>query len=536
MRYLPYARVSERGSDWHAKGIASTCVQQVAEIAAWVRAHDPQGEVLPAVTDEFASAREGSLEARPGMAGVLSSLHAGGWDVLITVDWDRVVRSVADGLELLRRLAAAGRGVVALRQQWDYSTAVGRLMLTQHIAISEYMRAAGAERTRARMIYIAAQGGWPAGRVPLGYRRRAPHDNALEIDPRAAETVRAAYRAYASGEPAASIGRRLGIPEKSLLNGILRNQIYLGRIPYAGEVHPGRHAPIISPDLWDAVQGRLPNAVTSPRPNAQKHPFVLSGLVRCACGSAMTAAGSWGKQGTQYHYYRCANPAHRPAPHVRADELETAVCTELQSLPADTAVIQDVVEELRRRSEHARRTATPELDQVRDAIRTARRDLDAIESALLQGLITPENAPHWNSRMAAIQDEMQRLDTRRTELETILSDGLGIYVTAEAMASHLARLTGDLTSCSPEERTARIRKLVTGIEMQEDGSYSVRTVFSRCSTNGAVWHPQGESVEIWLRVWLTGRSRRRGPGRRPDRRRCLPRSRTGGSTAGRSPG
>lgn len=491
--YLPYARVSERGSDWHAKGIESTITQQIAEVTAWVRAHDPKGIVLPPVSDEFASAREGSLEARPGMSQILATLHSNQWDVLITVDWDRVVRSVSDGLELLRRVAAAGRGVVAIRQQWDYSNAIGRLMLVQHIAISEYMRASGAEKTKAKMVYIASQGGWPAGNVPLGYRRRAPHDNVLEVDPRGAELVRAAFQGYAAGDSAAEVGRRLGLKEKSLLNGVLRNPIYIGRIHYAGTTYEGRHQPIIAQDLWERVQERLPNTKSAPRPNSQAFPYLLSGLVRCHCGRAMRAYGAWGKR-SHYPYYRCNNPAHRPAPTVRAEHLDEMVLRVLSTLRDDDRAVRAAVAEAQGRREHARLAATPELCQVRDAIRATDRDLAAIERAFLDGLVTAENAAHWNARMAAVNGELQRLRTRETELAGILEAGLDPYLTAEALASHVRHMAMALEREDPAQRAPLVRKLVLGVERQEDASYIVRTVFrTGCSANGTVWHPQGES-------------------------------------------
>ncbi len=105
-----------------------------------------------------------------------------------------------------------------------------------------------------------------------------------------------------------------------------RAPVYTGKIAFAGQVFDGKHEAIIDADLWDAVQDRIPHARTAPRPNACAYDYLLTGLVRCACGRAMTPTTISKANGQAYPYYRCTDSAVCPnRDYVKADELEAAV-------------------------------------------------------------------------------------------------------------------------------------------------------------------------------------------------------------------
>lgn len=69
---------------------------------------------------------------------------------------------------------------------------------------------------------------------------------------------------------------------------ILQNPFYYGHFRYNGELHEGRHTPIVSKALWDNVQ-----AVIERRGHAKpqtKQPIPFLGVLYCAtCGMSITA-------------------------------------------------------------------------------------------------------------------------------------------------------------------------------------------------------------------------------------------------------
>jgi site-specific DNA recombinase len=93
---------------------------------------------------------------------------------------------------------------------------------------------------------------------------------------------------------------------------VLTNGLYLGAIPFQGELHPAEHEPIVDPAVWDRVQSMIGDgATTGTRRRSTRAPKApLAGLLRCvACDAAMTPGYS-SKGGRRWRYYLCWK-AHR---------------------------------------------------------------------------------------------------------------------------------------------------------------------------------------------------------------------------------
>ena len=90
---------------------------------------------------------------------------------------------------------------------------------------------------------------------------------------------------------------------------ILKNPFYYGHFLYGGELHEGRHTPIVSKALWDKVQ-----AVIEQRGHKQpqiKPTIPFLGLLKCACcGMSITAETKTKTQKNgnshSWTYYRCS--------------------------------------------------------------------------------------------------------------------------------------------------------------------------------------------------------------------------------------
>src|SRR5215208_4835271 len=127
------------------------------------------------------------------------------------------------------------------------------------------------ERIRDKLAASKRRGIWVGGIVPLGYEVR---DRKLVVREDEAQIIRLIFERYlALGSLPAlqcelrergiltrlrtmSSGRTIGgVP---LTNGplahLLRNRVYVGELNHKGASHPGEHAPILPPALFDAVQ------------------------------------------------------------------------------------------------------------------------------------------------------------------------------------------------------------------------------------------------------------------------------------------
>ena len=98
----------------------------------------------------------GADRARPELAALLGRLRPG--DTLIVVRIDRLARSLADLLEVLDRVRAAGAHFRSLSDPIDTASPTGRLVLQVIGAIAEFERSLIAERTRAALAVARARG------------------------------------------------------------------------------------------------------------------------------------------------------------------------------------------------------------------------------------------------------------------------------------------------------------------------------------------------------------------------------------------
>ncbi len=114
----------------------------------------------------------------------------------------------------------------------------------------------------------------------------------------------------------------------------LKNPIFCGLLRYGGEIHEGKHEPIISKKLFDSVQ-EVMSRKSKPHSKGLK-PFLYRGFFRCGeCGCFITTETQKG-----HNYLRCTkrkNPCEQK--YVREELITSQIRTELQkvSLPDDWA-------------------------------------------------------------------------------------------------------------------------------------------------------------------------------------------------------
>ena len=162
--------------------------------------------------------------------------------------------------------------------------------------------------------------GWPFKR-PVGYRKDAAQH--LVPDPEVAPLVRTAFEMYATGcytkrqvlDHVTALGLRnyRGEPMSTqVFDGMLVNPLYAGWlvVPQWDVRERGAFEPIVSDELFEAVQARLDGRRPTLTPAQRFHPdFPLRHLVRCGeCGRPLT--GSWSSgNGGRYPYYFCQEKA-----------------------------------------------------------------------------------------------------------------------------------------------------------------------------------------------------------------------------------
>lgn len=505
MKYLIYARVSERGSTWHLRGIENTTETQIANVTAYIQRidHSPQIETA---RDEYVT---GTKNVRPVFSKILKSAKDGSatWDCLAVDDIDRLTRSMDGFCEILRILEKSGKTLISVKQQMDYASPSGRMMMQVLVAAGEYFARQGAMKTKEKMTYAASLGCYLAGRAPFGYDKG--EGNVLIQNPTEATAVRDIFSRYARGETITTIRRVYPMP-KNTVTKMLHNPTYAGKIVYAGQVFDGKHEAIVTNELWQAVQATLPKGVDKPRPQRQHYDYLLSGLIRCTCGKAMSPATCTGKGGGKHPYYRCSDSAMCPdKQYIRADKLETATLRAVASSYRDPATVANIVDGIRRRVDQTESEFGPIIKQNRAAMREATQKRDRFIMAFADGLVTRENAPTFNSEIARLNAQLEALERNTRDLEAKTEGAKTQVFTSEQIAAAWHSLATRLETCEDRQEVKRfVRSTVTRIEKQKDGwkvlfllpSSHQSTVSLQGSTTEPEWHPLRElELPIWLK-------------------------------------
>ena len=117
---------------------------------------------------------------------------------------------------------------------------------------------------------------------------------------------------------------------------LLSNPFYIGLFRYAGEIHEGKHQPVVSKKIFDKVQEVLKER-GRPTRKAKNDPKVFCGLLKCSCGMSITAETQKG-----HIYYRCSRKSKMincQEPYLREEELDKQLSDLIQkfSLKKDWA-------------------------------------------------------------------------------------------------------------------------------------------------------------------------------------------------------
>src|SRR5882762_4453228 len=212
----------------------------------------------------------GTME-RPALQRLLADIRDRVIDVIVVYKVDRLTRSLADFAKMVELFDAHAVSFVAVTQQFNTTSSMGRLTLNVLLSFAQFEREVTGERIRDKLAASKQKGMWMGGLVPLGYD---VIERLLVVNQTEAETVREIFRRYlelGSVRPLMEDLNRRGIRSKvrvaengnqsggnlffrGALYELLSNPIYIGEIRHKGVCHPGLHESIVDRKLWDATR------------------------------------------------------------------------------------------------------------------------------------------------------------------------------------------------------------------------------------------------------------------------------------------
>jgi site-specific DNA recombinase len=333
---------------------------------AFIKSQQGEGWKLVKTAYDDGGLSGGNME-RPALQGLLEDIRHGLIDVVVVYKVDRLTRSLADFAKMVEVFDAQGVSFVAVTQQFNTTTSMGRLTLNVLLSFAQFEREVTGERIRDKIAASKRKGIWMGGCPPIGYD---VCDRRLVINQADAETVRQIYQRYLKAGSVPKLKKALdrdGVLSKirmsrkgnrsggqsfsrGALYELLSNPIYIGEIRHKLERHPGQHEAILDRTLWEKVQKRLRDHTARPTETRTKvSPSPLAGKVFDETGEPLYVQAAV-KDRRRYRYYvskalvRGSRVEGQRGWRVPAPELERAVSIAVRSILDNKAAILEALQ------------------------------------------------------------------------------------------------------------------------------------------------------------------------------------------------
>lgn len=311
----------------------------------------------------------GSLK-RPALQRLLQDVKDGKVDMIVVYKIDRLTRSLLDFSELIKVLDENQCSFVSVTQHFNTCDSMGKLTLNILLSFAQFERELSSERIRDKIAATKKKGMWTGGCVPLGYD---VVDKKLIVNESEAEVIRFIFNDYLKNKSerfvAKSVNRAGYTPKMriakngdietspafvhAMINKILSNPVYAGKVKYKTEMYDGQHEAIIPFEIWEQVQA-LKSKNRQGRFNAPRSEknILLKGLAECGCCGVSLTSTRCKKDNKFYEYYTSLKAIKEgydtcKMGSIPAGELDRFVVSKVQKIFQSPEIIQELVHQVK---------------------------------------------------------------------------------------------------------------------------------------------------------------------------------------------
>jgi DNA invertase Pin-like site-specific DNA recombinase len=218
-------------------------------------------EVAGEYVDEGHSGR---TTKRPAYDAMMKAMAT--WDTLLVLKMDRIHRNSRNFMAMMDQLRKAKKEFASVTEALDTSTAMGRFVMDIIQRIAQLESDQIGERTKVGMGQKAKTGAGSLGKpAPFGYEYGP--DGVLAPVAHEADVVRGLFEGFDRGDGKQALADGLnarGVPAPNggawgykAVDRLLGNPTYAGALQWEGTLQAEKHPAIVSPGLFQRVQGRL---------------------------------------------------------------------------------------------------------------------------------------------------------------------------------------------------------------------------------------------------------------------------------------
>lgn len=307
---------------------------------------------LTVINEYTDSALTGTSDKRPAFQKMIADAKSGAFSVVIVWKLDRFARNRYDSAMYRNELKKAGVRLVSAMENISENPE-GIILEGLMESLAEYYSANLSQNVK-RGLYDSALERKKTFRT-YGYKRGK--DGKYEIDPVTGPIVRRIFEEYASGKPMPEIiaglnasGARTvfgGEFKRNSIRRMLRNEKYIGVYRYRDIVDPDGIPPIVTPELFQAVQDEIKKRAHNYTKSKTKTgaTFLLTGKLFCGyCLSPMAGDSARSENGNVYYWYTCRNVKKTPKTcHKKRVDKET-IEREILRIVNDEILIDEFIE------------------------------------------------------------------------------------------------------------------------------------------------------------------------------------------------
>ncbi len=384
MRAVIYARYS---SDNQTEASIEGQLRECLEYATY---NDIQ--VMGNYIDRALSAK---TDHRPEFQRMIKDSYKHAFDCIIVWKLDRFSRNRYDSAHYKALLRKNGVKVVSAKETIAEGSE-GILLESVLEGMAEYYSAELAEKVTRGMKENALKGLWNGGNTPFGYVINA--ERKLDIDPKAAPIVAEIFKLSNDGKTVKEIYNIMSERKVTRSNGkelrynairyMLSNRVYIGEYSHMGVVIKDSVPPLVSEELFNAVQLELAKNSKAPARHTADDDYLLTTKLFCGrCGAMMVAqAGTSGTKGVVYRYYACVRQKKHKCEKkpVSKTKLEDFIVHKTMEFLKDDGVIERLSEKLY----ELQYTESTLLPKLQEQLKQKEKEIENIVNAVQKGYAT----------------------------------------------------------------------------------------------------------------------------------------------------
>lgn len=466
------------------------------------QSREPWGKIVDYYVEEGVSA---GTTNRPEYQRLMSDIRKGRVNMILVSDLTRLSRNLLDFCNLINELEKHKASYLSMKEQFDTSTPIGRMIVYIIIALGQFERETTSERVSINCHTRAVKGFLNGGPAPLGYDKHPEKKGLLVVNEDEAEMVRTIFQIFLEeGSRAKAITR---LHEKKIwpkrtskkseeketpvwtvqsLGNLLENFAYVG-MREVNKVYKDENPDHLKPwQNYQVVQAAWPGIVEEKvfydaqrlleeaclrertrMGKREKRVFLLTGLLKCGeTGLPLVGQAGHSSNGTvhrYYHYVKKPQGLPQVRPRLSADELEEKVVKELRDALSTQGYFEGLEQTLRAHAKASGRQSRDEYERLKNALQETTNRISAIWANQSRMQLNEDALRLASEELNRLAKEKQVLEARISQIDPKDFDPKTFHAQALFVENQIRQFLQGWAKAPPSVRKRMLRRVVKDV-------------------------------------------------------------------------